>query len=116
MGERSILGLLHSSWINGQLIRSKRKEQVEDEVAPTRHAKHRKRRRYRNRSTYLRNISATRLSFFLDNDTVPIDQNSKETKDDPEGNSRILEAEEESRGRLVANDGVQVIICDVGAA
>ncbi|KAK9309540.1 hypothetical protein QLX08_000791 [Tetragonisca angustula] len=107
VGERSILGLLHSSWINGQLIRSKRKEQVEDEVAPTRHAKHRKRRRYRNRSTYLRNISATRLSFFLDNDTVPIDQNSKETKDDPEGNSRILEAEEESRGRLVANDGVQ---------
>ncbi|KAK1116788.1 hypothetical protein K0M31_018069 [Melipona bicolor] len=95
--------LFHPSWINGQ-IRSKRNEQVEDEATPTRHAKHRKRRRYRNRSTYLRNISATRLSLLLD-DTVPIEnQNSKETKDDPDRNNTILEAEEES---FVVNDDVQ---------
>ena len=109
------MGLLRPFWINRQLIRSKRNEQVEDEATPTRHAKHRKRRRYRNRSTYLRNISATRLSLLLDNDTVSIDQNSKETKDDSDKNSRILEAEEESRDRLGVNDGMQVIIRNVDA-
>ncbi|XP_068972682.1 uncharacterized protein [Bombus flavifrons] len=100
--QKPISGLFHPSWMNDQLIRSKRNEQLEEETIPTRHAKHRKRRRCRNRSTCLRNTSAIRLSFLWDNGTAPIDQTSKETKEDPDENNTLIEVDEESR-----NDGVQ---------
>ncbi|XP_071865008.1 uncharacterized protein isoform X1 [Bombus fervidus] len=100
--QKPISGLFHPSWMNDQLIRNKRNEQLEEETIPTRHAKHRKRRRCRNRSTCLRNTSAIRLSFLWDNGTAPIDQTSKEIKEDPDENNTLIEVDEESR-----NDGVQ---------
>ncbi|KZC09116.1 Isthmin-1, partial [Dufourea novaeangliae] len=54
---RSALRLLPSSWISIPL-RSKRNDEVEEETLPTRHAKHRKRRRCRNRSACSRGTVA----------------------------------------------------------
>lgn len=59
----------------------------------------------------LRNTSAIRLSFLWDNGTAPIDQTSKETKEDPDENNTLIEVDEESR-----NDSVQVMICNIGFA
>lgn len=42
---------------------------------------------------------------------MPIDQTSKETKEDPDENNTLIEIDEESR-----NDGVQVMICNIGVA
>ncbi|XP_017756286.1 PREDICTED: uncharacterized protein LOC108548028 [Eufriesea mexicana] len=88
----------HPTWMANQLIRNKRNGQIEDETILRRHARHRKRHRCKNRSTCFRNTYVTRLSLLRD-DTMPVDETSKETKDDHDENA-VLETTEEPRDRL----------------
>lgn len=110
MYRKKILNLLQPSWMIDELIRNKRNEQLVEEI-PTRHAKHRKRRRYRNRSTCVESTSGSKLSLRQDNNTTPIDIHiSNETKKNRDENNTVLEIEEELDDILGVNDQVQVII------
>ncbi|XP_076672615.1 uncharacterized protein LOC143371379 [Andrena cerasifolii] len=73
------------SWLSNP-IRSKRNDEALEERFPTRHAKHRKRRRCKNRATCLRG-------------TLPPVTDG--TKDDRDAANTVLEIEEEARERSV---------------
>ncbi|CAK9794909.1 ism1 [Anthophora quadrimaculata] len=88
---RQSLRSFHPSWKIVASIRSKRDDRLEEEAVPTRHAKHRKRRRCRNRSSCFRNDSRVLVS-------------SKKERD---ANNTVLEIEEESRERSGAKSRVQ---------
>ncbi|XP_043802170.1 uncharacterized protein LOC122719947 isoform X2 [Apis laboriosa] len=104
MYRKKILNLLQPSWMIDELIRNKRNEQLVEEI-PTRHAKHRKRRRYRNRSTCVESTSGSKLSLRQDNNTTPIDIHiSNETKKNRDENNTVLEIEEELDDILGVND------------
>lgn len=108
---KKILSLVQPSWMINELIRKKRNERLVEELIPTRHAKHRKRRRYKNRSTCVENTSASKLS--QDNNTTPIDIHvSKEVKKNRDENNTVLEIEDELDDVTGVNDRVQVIIGD----
>lgn len=113
MYRKTILSLLQPSWMINELIRNKRNERLVEEI-PTRHAKHRKRRRYRNRSTCVESTSGSKLSLQQDNNTMPLDIHiSKETKKNRDENNTVLEIEEELDDISIGvNDRVQVIIDD----
>lgn len=113
MYRKTILSLLQPSWMINELIRNKRNERLVEEI-PTKHAKHRKRRRYRNRSTCVESTSGSKLSLRQDNNTMPLDIHiSKETKKNRDENNTVLEIEEELDDISIGvNDRVQVIIGD----
>lgn len=90
---------LHPSFMTNFLFRSKRDGEVEKETIPTRHAKRRKRRRCRNRTTCLRGIFAV--------------QKANETKEDRDVNNTVLESGEEQRERSGTIARAQVIIRNV---
>ncbi|XP_031772451.1 uncharacterized protein LOC100871288 isoform X1 [Apis florea] len=108
MYRKTILSLLQPSWMINELIRNKRNERLVEEI-PTRHAKHRKRRRYRNRSTCVESTSGSKLSLQQDNNTMPLDIHiSKETKKNRDENNTVLEIEEELDDISIGvNDRVQ---------
>lgn len=113
MYRKKILSLLQPSLMINELIRNKRNEQLVEEI-PTRHAKHRKRRRYKNRSTCVENTPGSKLSVRQENNTTPTDIHiSKEIKKNRDENNTVLEIEEELDDVLGVNDRVQVIIGDV---
>lgn len=113
MYRKKILSLLQPSLMINELIRNKRNERLVEEI-PTRHAKHRKRRRYKNRSTCVENTPGSKLSVRQENNTTPTDIHiSKEIKKNRDENNTVLEIEEELDDVLGVNDRVQVIIGDV---
>lgn len=77
--QRLTLMQLDSIWPIDESARSKRNEEIGDEPVLTRHGKHRKRRRCRNRSTCLRNTTATRLHLSR-GDRAPVNETSNQSK------------------------------------
>ncbi|KOC69072.1 Isthmin-1 [Habropoda laboriosa] len=97
--QKFTLTLFHPSWKTATLIRRERDDKIEEEEAiPTRHAKHRKRRRCRNRSSCFRSDSRVLESSKKDRDSINTVSEIEEGLRDRSGvKSRVQESYNEGK-------------------